>query len=174
MTHVEMKPFSPYIPRQNFPAKFTTHSHEDHFVDAFSQLYLSRQKRRGIHGKEFALEGFGIADFIHVQLKKTTGENTGKIGSITAFEMKLKDWKRAVSQAYRYTYFADRVIVVIPPKQAKGVQANLEVLKTLGIGVWIFDTDLLKIRKLITPQKSKARLASANAKARSRIAACIK
>ncbi len=170
MTQVEIKPFPTYIPRHNFPAKFTAQSREDSFVNAFRQLYLSRQKRRGIHGKEFSLAGFGVADFIHAQLDN----EAGKVGHITAFEMKLTGWKRAVSQAYRYTYFANRAIVVVPPKQAKGIQANLDVLRKLGIGVWIFDKDLMKIRKLITPKKSKAKLASANEKARSLIAACIK
>jgi len=174
MTHVEIKPFSTYIPRQNLPAKFTAQNCEDHFVDAFREIYLSRQKRRGIHSKEFALEGFGIADFIHVQLENVTIRNPGGIGAITAFEMKLKDWKRAVSQAYRYTYFANRAIVVIPPEQAKGAKANLEILKKLGVGVWIFNKDSMKIHKLITPQKTKAKLPSAGEKARSRIAAGLK
>ena len=174
MTHVEIKPFSTYIPRQNLPAKFTVQNSEDRFVDAFREVYLSRQKRRGIHGKEFAVAGFGIADFIHAQLKNVTIRNPDGIGAITAFEMKLKDWKRAVSQAYRYSYFADRAIVVLPPEQARGAKANLEVLKKLGIGVWIFDKDAMKIHKLITPQKNKAKLPSAGEKARSRIAACIK
>lgn len=174
MMHVEVKPFSAYIPRQNLPAKFTMQNSEDLFVDAFRKVYLSRQKRRGIHGKEFALEGFGIADFIHAQLENITRRNPGGVGAITAFEMKLKDWKRAVSQAYRYTYFADRAIVVLPPEQARGAKANLKVLKKLGVGVWIFNKDSMKIHKLITPQKTKAKLPSAGEKARSRIAACLK
>lgn len=174
MTQIEIKSFSSYIPRQNLPAKFTAQSSEDNFVDAFREVYISRQKRRGIYGKEFALEGFGIADFVHAQYENVSRRNPCKIGVITAFEMKLKDWKRAVSQAYRYTYFADRAIVVIPPKQARGAKANLEVLKKLGLGVWVFDKDSMKIHKLITPHKTKAKLTAARKKTCSILADHIK
>ncbi len=165
MMHIEIKSFSSYIPRHNLPTKFTAQNSEDRFVDAFRKVYLARQKKRGIYCKEFAVEGFGIADLIYARLKPVTPKKSTEIVDITAFEMKLKKFKKAISQAYRYSYFADRAIVVVPPAQAPDNKETLETLKNLGIGIWIFDKNSGRIRKLITPIRTKARLQSARRKA---------
>jgi len=165
MNHIDVESFSSYIPRYNLPSKFTTQNHEEHFVDAFRSAYLSQQKKRGVSGKEFAFEGFGIADLIHAQLKPNSKGKATRIGPITAFEMKLKNFKKAVSQAYRYTYFADRAIAVIPLHKYPPSQETLRILKKLGVGVWMFDMSSGRIHKLITPSKTKAKLPTARKKA---------
>ena len=38
---------------------------------------------------------------------------------LTSFELKLKDWRRGFMQAYHYSYFADRSILVVPALLAK-------------------------------------------------------
>ena len=171
MNHIEIDSFSAYIPRNNFLTKITSDDSEKHFVEAFQKVYLSRQKKQGICGKEFAISGFGIADLMYAQIIQTN--ESIKIKKITAFEMKLKNWKKAISQTYRYSYFADRAIIVMPPDYVPRDDKTISLIKKLGIGLWIFNKNSSRIYKLITPQYSKARLYSARKKACAAIAAYI-
>lgn len=174
MNHIGINSFSSHIPRQNLPCKFTAQNNEDDFVDAFHSVYIAKQKKRGISGKEFALEGFGIADLVHAQLMPVSKGKANRIGPITAFEMKLKNFKKAVSQTYRYSYFADRAIAVIPPRKKPLDEKTLQVLKKLGIGIWMFNKSLGTIHKLVTPCNTKARLPAAHRKACAAIEAHLK
>lgn len=51
---------------------------------------------------------------------------------ITAVELKLKDWRRAVGQAVRYQLFAHEVYVALPVRHAA---RSLPAAQDLGIGV---------------------------------------
>ena len=66
-----------------------------------------------------------------------------RVPKLFAFEMKLKDWKRALTQAYRYSYFADKSFVVMPPNVINSNKLNLELFRTLDIGFIIFDSKTL-------------------------------
>ena len=48
-----------------------------------------------------------------------------------AFEAKIKDWQRALQQAFRYRYFADKSIVVMPLANAARAIDNLAVFKEM-------------------------------------------
>jgi len=56
----------------------------------------------------------------------------------TAFELKLKNPRRAVFQA-QYTLFAQRVWIIVPPSQASSFDVYQPVLQRWGIGVAWFD-----------------------------------
>ena len=172
MNHIEIDSFSTYIPRNNLPSKLTSRNTEKEFVEAFRKIYLSRQKNHGICGKELAISGFGIADLIYADISQS--KKNRKVSKITAFEMKLDSWKKAINQTYRYSYFADRAIAVVPPGQTPTDKKTLKTLKAMGIGLWVFNMESSTIHKLITPQNSKARLLSARGKACAAITAHLR
>lgn len=171
MNHIEIDSFSTYIPKNNLPTKPASRNTEKQFVEAFRKTYLSRQKNHGICGKELAISGFGIADLIYADISRSG--KFSKVAKITAFEMKLKSWKKAINQTYRYSYFADRAIAVVPPGPISRDVKTLKALKKMGIGLWIFNKESSKIHKLITPQNTKARLSTAREKACAAITAYI-
>src|SRR5271166_338281 len=63
----------------------------------------------------------------------------------TAFELKLRDWRKGLVQAYRYRYFCDCSIVVLPSDVAERASQRLELFASLDVGLWSFapDTDLI-------------------------------
>lgn len=88
---------------------------------------------------------------------------------LTAFEMKLKDWRRALTQAFRYSYFSDRSIVVLPAAVADRAQRHLEVFQRLGIGLWSYEPKADNIEMRFTPDGTRARNPAARKKAVDRI-----
>lgn len=52
-----------------------------------------------------------------------------------AFEAKLRNWKRALMQAYRYKWFADYSYVVLDESHSKIAIENLDTFKKLNIGL---------------------------------------
>lgn len=56
-----------------------------------------------------------------------------------AFELKLRNVKRAVFQAQQYRLFARRVLIVAPPEQFKKYFGHFVTLGRWGIGVATFD-----------------------------------
>jgi hypothetical protein len=116
----------------------------------------------GIGGREFPLAGFGIADFVWVAWCPN-----GRDGSalslerlkailikhrLTAFEMKLTHWRKGLMQAFRYSYFADRAILVMPPNMAMLARVELPLFKELGVGLWSFDIETSRITRHFTPR----------------------
>jgi hypothetical protein len=93
---------------------------------------------------------------------------------LTAFEMKLKDWRRAISQAYRYSYFSDRVIVVLPHATADKAEEQLHVFQRLGIGLWSYEPKSMKIDMRFTPVATKAKNPIAHEKALNRFSRKLK
>ena len=112
-------------------------------------------------GKEFALSGFGIAHFVWVACAITLTRTKRAALSVeqikwllcghklTAFEMKLSDWRKGLSQAYRYSYFADLAVLVLPPSVADN--AEVKLFRDLHIGLWSFDPASQVITRLFTP-----------------------
>ena len=164
-------------PRRNLPSAFARKRGESNFVSTFTKAYIAAVVTGGIGGKEFALSGFGIADFVWVGWQyginpdECSALTIEKIKSLvnqhklTAFEMKLTDWRKGLAQAYRYSYFADLAIVVLPPKIAATAKANLELFRESNVGLWSFNSGTGVIRKLFTPRVSGPRSVKANAKA---------
>ncbi|MDD4575309.1 MAG: hypothetical protein PHI36_02665 [Bacteroidales bacterium] len=76
----------------------------------------------------------GIPDYVFYDKKK---ENT----SIIAFELKLKNWKRAMRQAFRYRCFSNIVYVVLPEETAKSAKSNVSLFEQYNIGLATFNRD---------------------------------
>lgn len=81
---------------------------------------------------EFDLGGYGIADFVFYDEEKDI---------LIAFELKMKDWKRAFVQAYKYSFYADLSVVVMPEKYAKKARKHIHMFEESGIELWVIDSD---------------------------------
>lgn len=139
--------------RQNFPVKTSKKRTEADFVLAFGRAYhqehLDKQADGGLAfemGREMYVHGLGIADIVSVFISPR------KL-VLHAFEMKIKDWRKALSQAYRYKYYADAAYVVLPPDEAAKAEQSLTVFQTINVGLWAFDKEENCIKKIHNPRK---------------------
>lgn len=176
MTSLHLARFKSPNPRKNLPRETSRKRGESNLLRAFEYAYVSRYCRgRQVAWQDFALQGYGIADL--VMLSWSTPDDGGAAFSVeqlrrhlrrrrlTGFEVKLVDWRKALIQAHRYRYFCDRAIVVLPEKTAKIAEANLNLFRSLDIGLWAFDTAADTIKKRFTPRDAQARNSQAREKA---------
>jgi hypothetical protein len=164
-------------PRRNLPAKHGTGRQESNFVSAFADAYLKQHCDQGRGGKQFALSGFGIADFVWLSWNNPGEESGGRAVSvqertkqppshfICAFEMKLTNWRKGLTQAYRYSYFADCALLVLPPSVAKAAATEKRLFRKLNVGLWSFDKLSGQIAELFSPKEPQARNPDARQKA---------
>ena len=75
---------------------------------------------------------FGIPDFL-LYIKN---DNETKIVS---FELKLKNWKRAAKQAFRYKSFSDKSFVVISADESNPAIRNIDFFEKYNIGLAKFN-----------------------------------
>ncbi len=161
--------FDFFNPRRNLPKKIAAKRGESNFVGMFERTFTEQGTRPGIGSRHFAISGYGIADFLWISSPSTIRQSFGDDYSkenwiqalqqelLTAFEMKLNNWKRALQQAYRYTYFADQSIVVLPVSCLERVEPARAVFERLNIGLWVLDPKQKQIKKIITPRPAKAK-----------------
>ncbi len=71
-----------------------------------------------------------------------------------AIEAKLKNWKRALNQAYRYKWFASTSYVVLDEKRIAGAVSNLELFKKMNVGLACIDKKGT-VSVLYKPKKEK-------------------
>ncbi len=171
MSSASVIEFGSFNPRRNLPPAIARKRGESNFVAAFQRDFTAEHAGRGVGGRHFELVGYGIADFVWMdygrngkQARSTTAEPF-----LTAFEMKLKNWKRALSQAYRYSYFSDCAIVVLPEDAAERASAHLSDFQRLGVGLWSYDPKSECIGRHFTPAGTKAKHPVAREKALARI-----
>lgn len=164
--------------RGNLPRATSGKRGESNFVLAFGRVYLKRfgyasRQTSFLPAREVEVTGFGVADFVWFAWRPTPRSHEGSAieyrsrlrfshESLLAFEMKLRDWRKALGQAYRYRYFADTACVVLPPETAAIAKQHLDVYKKLGVGLWSFNKHTEVIRRFYTPRRktplsSKAR-----------------
>lgn len=138
---------------------------ESNFMRAFERSYFARHRVKGMAAGEFSLAGFGVADLVWIgwrpdptaeDFTALSLEKLLKKRQLHAFEGKLKDWRRALQQAFRYRYFADKAIVVMPSENAGPAVANLEAFQHLCVGLWAFDVKTGIILEHFTPTRIRA------------------
>lgn len=169
--------FNARDPRLNLPPSVGRKRAEANFVIKFMDAYLKQVSKSGVGGKHFALPGFGIADFVWIAWRNSINGDEGSALSLerlkvrlakhllTAFEMKLTDWRKGLAQAYRYGHFADKSILVVPPTTATLALKIKKLFQHLCVELWSFDPESGKIRKLVAFKSSGARNVAARAKA---------
>lgn len=87
-----------------------------------------------------------------------------------AFELKLKDWKRALFQCLQYKAFANRVMMIMPEDKENIISKNIEVFKYHQIGIMLFNAENLNYKILVKPSKFNPASKSHNIYAVGRIA----
>jgi hypothetical protein len=82
---------------------------------------------------------FGVPDFVYY------AKQDEEISFVT-FELKLKNWKRAAKQAFRFKSFSNISYVVIGSSSANAALNNIDLFKKYNIGLASFDNkDYFKI-----------------------------
>lgn len=56
-------------------------------------------------------------------------------GQLIAFEAKLRDWKRALHQSYRATFFSNLAYVAMPAREATAAAQRYEMFLGHGVGL---------------------------------------
>lgn len=160
-------------PRRNLPGRNGTATVEDRFTIAFMRAYLS-QATSIHHGsvrtqmrfaREIPVNGYGIADLMVVAWHELPGETFPDAASFAriakpctrAFESKLTDWRRAMSQASRYRFFSNQAVVVLPPAAAERAILFLDTFRKIKVGLWSFCQDNDHITAHFTPRATAAK-----------------
>jgi hypothetical protein len=160
-------------PRKNIGNAGSRKRTESNFLRAFERAYFARVGVGGVAAGEFSLAGFGIADLVWIgwargsqpdEFTALSLEKKLNRHNVFAFEGKIKDWRRALQQAFRYRYFADKAIVVMPHISSTAALKNLDAFRHACVGFWTFDTTSCVIREHYTPTRIRA----FNSKARSK------
>jgi hypothetical protein len=161
-------------PRKNLPPSISRKRAEANFLCSFERVFVHGHcQTKQITWRDFALQGYGIPDLI------TFAWNTQQTSVLslealrqklqrqqfTAFELKLHDWRKGLVQAYRYRYFCDCSIVVLPSGVAERASQHLELFASLDVGLWSFAPDTDVITKYFTPHQGTARNLEARNKA---------
>lgn len=167
--------------RRNFGSASSRKRGESNFLRAFERVYFT-QTGGGIVANEFSQPQLGVADMVWIAWSKgDAGEDFTAVSlekilkrrTLISFEAKLKNWQQALQQAYRYRYFSDKAIVVIPYENAKPALKNIEVFEELKVGLWSFDKENERIRKHYTPTRIRALCSDSRQKAISKISTQI-
>jgi len=102
----------------------------DLFEEALESSFISYHLNRKSAIKLIEPKGlFGIPDLLIAQK-----DQSNTYYSI-AFEMKLRKWKRALNQAYRYKSFSEYVYVVMDDKFVGPALKNLDKFKKSNVGL---------------------------------------
>ena len=118
-----------------------------------SELEMSKEFERFLKarfGNSYVKEYqglFGIPDFIFY----AKAEN--KI-LVISFELKLKDWKRAAKQAFRYRSFSNASYVIMPRNSVNKAVENISLFSRYNLGLASFDHEH-DFRLLFRPESSK-------------------
>jgi len=162
-------------PESNLPGRKPGYiSKETHFTIKFARAYI--KLHRAIHHRtiknkaecvrQIAINGFGIADMVSVSWKSNKIKNNQLLSieeflstfkpTIRAFEIKLSDWRRGITQAHRYRYFANAAILVLPIDRNSNALNHIETFKKIHVGLWSFDPISQRIFSHFTPRPSSA------------------
>jgi len=107
---------------------FTTELEMSEMFEKFTKNYFGNAYLKEYQGL------FGVPDFILYDKRK---DET----SIIAFELKLKNWKRAMKQAFRYKSFSNISYVVMPANKINAALKNISLFEQYNIGLATFEPD---------------------------------
>jgi len=165
MTNVLKLRNASFDTRKNLPGKFSTRTGESRFLAKFEQAYFKQDQRQAIRSTEFGMQEFGRADLVWIAWNPVAlAEEFSALAlqkqllryKLTSFEAKLTNWRKGLQQAFRYRYFADKSILVMPESSISAALANIEEFKDLNVGLWGFDPAAHKISQYVSPNKARA------------------
>ena len=105
------------------------------YYEIFSSMCIRKERLNFVIDK---LESAGYVkhDSDHLCLIK---KYSNQIEFSCAIEAKLKNWKRALHQAYRYKWFSDHAFVCLPYSNLTPAIKNIDYFKELGVGLMAID-----------------------------------
>jgi hypothetical protein len=129
----------------------------------FPSIHHGTTRTQTAMARQIPVNGYGIADFVAVYWaqsaangKSVPREVQAFVGEarpvIRAFELKLRDWRKALKQAHRYRFFAHAAIVVLPPDCCAIAIKSLDTFQLLEVGLWSFDVVSGHIGRYFTPR----------------------
>jgi len=145
--------FGTYNTRRNLPRSTGCRRGEANFLGSFLRSFMTDSPDRCFFGRHFAVPECGVADCIILRFGEA--EEEPEKGLIMAFETKLSDWRKALSQAYRYRYYADVSIVVLPADIAGPAMDKRHLFQQSGVGLWTFNPKSGAICPKIATEKPK-------------------
>lgn len=132
------------------------------YKDRFEQVHSRTTRRQTLFIREMPIDSHGIADLVvfnwdpaQEPFDVLEGDFQETALTVRAFEFKMNDWRGGLMQAHRYRYFSHTVALVLPMKKIRVAQKNLELFKTLRVGLWGFDSDSEAIARLYTPRPKR-------------------
>ncbi len=158
-------------PRKNLPKELSKKRTESNFLLSFARSFIESTTLPIIAGRELTMNGYGIADLVCLIgfVPKNGNSNCDVLSdskhSMFAFESKMKDWRRALSQAFRYKYFANTAIVLLPPDDANRAIDFLNTFEMLKVGLWSYHKNDNVIKKIYSPPQHTPLNPNANNKA---------
>ncbi|MFV8781678.1 hypothetical protein ACNKU7_04570 [Microbulbifer sp. SA54] len=123
----------------------------------FSTSYLAERSGATIRTVTNILKEFENAGYCQRSNKTSElwikyKQPTMTTNRVVAIEAKLKNWQRALKQAYRYLDYANQSWVLLDKKHSPAAIRNIEEFKRLNIGLKIISTDQ-KIEIIWTPSQ---------------------
>jgi len=171
MTTGRIKKLRFYEPSRNLPDHPGGRSRESALTCRFGQAFVDLSSSEHGHPKQSALalareipaNGYGIADLVAVRWNPRRASVTKpplepevfvKLVNPTlcAFEVKLRDWRRALMQANRYRFFAHVAVVVLPETICHRALEHIDTFRMVGVGLWSFDPKTNCITRHFTPR----------------------
>jgi len=143
--------FGTYNTRRNLPPHSGRRRREANFVGAFLKAFMAEARDGCWCGRHFAVPACGVADCVVFRLDETEPEHAAT--HLMAFEAKLTDWRKALAQAYRYRYYADASIIILPAGSARVAIDNRHLFRQCGVGLWTFDPESGVVRRRIAAKK---------------------
>lgn len=157
------------MPRSNFGAPWADACNEDSFAHAFANTYDKKyaalhscsSKLNRIMAHEVPVNGFGIPDLVTVSWKPSVKkrfslQNLSELyPTVRAFEFKMSAYRRGLMQAYRYRFFADVSILVIPASKLPIAAQFIHTFHALNVGLWGFNETTKTVSAIFTPRPRK-------------------
>ena len=162
MTSITLIPSRSYNRALNLP-NVNSDSPEARFLAEFEKVFFNQTCGPCVYCREFEMDGYGVADLVYLPISAQP-EHFGR-KKLIAFEGKLLAWRTALGQAFRYRYFADKSIVLLPFLTSRSAIENISHFKRMQVGLWTFESEALRIRQHFTPTKIHAFNIRARAKA---------
>lgn len=162
-----------YEPERNLPGrKLHGMTEEARFTLKFARTYLGNhtaihhktKKKSIVCARQIAVNGFGIADIVAVTWDSNQRRNKNLLTiddfmkiynpTVRAFEIKLNNWRKGLTQTHRYRYFANSAILVLPSNKITLALKYLDTFKAIHVGLWSFDFYSQSILPYYTPRPS--------------------
>jgi len=161
-------------PERNLPGRSPrTATAEVRFTIQFARAYMAQhvilhhgtEKSEIACTRQIAINGFGIADMLTVAWRPPEkGCNhysaveflQAERPTVRAFEIKLNNWRKGMTQAHRYRYFANVAILVLPVEICMIARTFLSTFHKIRVGLWGFEPRSGRIVPHFTPRPCSA------------------